>query len=203
MRFNVAQQILGTPIMTVLPVLLNVLADHQAVLERPVVGKPASLPVPNPTKSFWIDTPNANPLAKEGSKGPLTEDTDICIIGSGITGVSAAYHLSRLLSEQPPSSGPLNITILEARDFCKRFVHNLNIYHGQLTAPYRFGCYRRAFVSMDKPFSDISYSQAETVAISPPPCFMSSRDTLRSTVPTTQSELLLLKITRPPRSSKS
>ncbi|PIL27976.1 hypothetical protein GSI_09920 [Ganoderma sinense ZZ0214-1] len=105
--------------MTTLPVLLNVLAHQQSVLERPVHADPAPLPVPNPTKSFWIDSaPDANPLAKHGSDGPLTHDADICIVGSGITGVSAAYHISRLLADQPPSDSPLKVVILEARDFC-------------------------------------------------------------------------------------
>ncbi|KIK70169.1 hypothetical protein GYMLUDRAFT_213310 [Collybiopsis luxurians FD-317 M1] len=71
------------------------------------------LPVPNPTKSFWIDSPNANPLAKEGSTGPLPQDADVCIIGSGITGVSVAYHLAMQTRDKP-----LKIVILEARDFC-------------------------------------------------------------------------------------
>ncbi|KAH9852000.1 FAD dependent oxidoreductase [Lenzites betulinus] len=100
----------------VLPVFLNVFAQQQAVLEGPAQSsQAASLPVPNPTKSFWLDTPDANPLAKEGSDGPLTADADIVILGSGITGVSAAYHLSRLLSA---TDQPLKVVILEARDFC-------------------------------------------------------------------------------------
>ena len=105
-----------------LPVILNVLAEQQTVLERPVEADPAPLPVPNPTKSFWIDSaPDANPLAKEGSQGALTHDADICIIGSGITGISAAYHISRLLAAQPAAGPPLAMTILEARDFCESF----------------------------------------------------------------------------------
>lgn len=71
------------------------------------------LPVPNPTRSFWIDSPHANPLAKEGSSGPLTEDADICIIGAGITGVSSAYHLAQNLGTGK------TVVILEARDFCE------------------------------------------------------------------------------------
>ncbi|KAI9070217.1 DAO-domain-containing protein [Trametes sanguinea] len=104
--------------MAVLPLCLNVLAEQQAALERPVDAAPAPLPVPNPTKSFWIDTPGANPRAKEGSEGPLTADADIAIIGSGISGVSAAYHLSRLLAEAGETETPLKVVILEARDFC-------------------------------------------------------------------------------------
>jgi glycine/D-amino acid oxidase-like deaminating enzyme len=78
---------------------------------------PANLPVTNPTSSFWIDSPGANPLGKEGSEGPLTEDADVCIIGSGITGVSAAYHLAKLVNGHKDAIG-LKTVILEARDFC-------------------------------------------------------------------------------------
>ncbi|KAJ7593915.1 FAD dependent oxidoreductase-domain-containing protein [Mycena floridula] len=78
---------------------------------------PASLPVPNPTASFWLDSPGASPLATEGSTGPLTKDADICIIGSGITGVSAAYHLAKLFANDT-SRPPIKATILEARNFC-------------------------------------------------------------------------------------
>ncbi|KAJ7210403.1 FAD dependent oxidoreductase [Mycena pura] len=87
---------------------------------------PASLPVPNPSRSFWIDSPNANPLAEEGSNGPLTDDADVCIIGSGITGVSAAYHLSVAAQrgELPRvAERPWRVVILEARDFCRNGGH--------------------------------------------------------------------------------
>ncbi|KAI0640665.1 FAD dependent oxidoreductase [Trametes meyenii] len=107
--------------MAALPVFLNVLAEHQAVLELPLAEGPGSrspLPVSNPTKSFWVNSPGANPLANEGSAGPLAADADIAIIGSGITGVSAAYHLSRILKEAGETDKPLKIVILEARDFC-------------------------------------------------------------------------------------
>ena len=58
--------------------------------------KPAGLPSSNSTRSFWVDSsPDASPLAREGSTGLLTTDADVCIIGSGITGVGVAYHLSQ------------------------------------------------------------------------------------------------------------
>ncbi|KAJ7198910.1 FAD dependent oxidoreductase [Mycena haematopus] len=91
--------------------------------------KPSSLPVPNPTRSFWIDsTPDANPLAAEGSTGSFTGDADVCIIGSGITGVSAAYHLSIAAErgEIPHSDKPLRVVILEARDFCKSLLFSID-----------------------------------------------------------------------------
>lgn len=82
-----------------------------------------SLPVPNPTKSFWTHgSDDANPLAKEGSEGELTRDADVCIIGSGITGVSSAYHLAKTLERKTTRTEPLKTVILEARDFCTSLI---------------------------------------------------------------------------------
>lgn len=82
--------------------------------------RPANLPSANPTRSFWThSSSNANPLAREGSYGPLTTDADICIIGSGITGISVAYHLAEAVGNQTIDLDvPLRVVILEARDFC-------------------------------------------------------------------------------------
>jgi hypothetical protein len=78
-----------------------------------------SLPVPNSTHSFWMHGAlGVNPLARVGSSGSLTTDADICILGSGLTGVSVAYHLSKLLGSDATLQRALNIVILEARDFC-------------------------------------------------------------------------------------
>ncbi|KAH9930477.1 FAD dependent oxidoreductase [Epithele typhae] len=76
---------------------------------------PTPLPVANSTKSFWIDSPGANPLAKVGSTGPLTHSADVCVIGSGISGMSAAYNLA--------SEPGLNVAVFEARDFCRNGGH--------------------------------------------------------------------------------
>ncbi|PVG03141.1 FAD dependent oxidoreductase [Serendipita vermifera] len=93
---------------------------------------PAPLPVSNPTKAFWTHpglssdwqinpndpegNKNVNPYAKEGSEGPLTDDADIVIIGSGITGISIALELGKLVREA--KNGSIKVVILEARDFC-------------------------------------------------------------------------------------
>ncbi|KAJ7574549.1 FAD dependent oxidoreductase-domain-containing protein [Mycena floridula] len=98
-----------------LSIPLDCLAESEKVLAKLHGHSPTSLPVQHPTSSFWTDSPGANPLATEGSTGPLTEDADICIIGSGITGISAAYHLAKAFAD---ANRPLKITILEARDFC-------------------------------------------------------------------------------------
>ncbi|KAG2141859.1 FAD dependent oxidoreductase [Suillus clintonianus] len=84
-------------------------------------ARPAGLPSANPTRSFWThSSPDANPLASQGSEGLLTADADVCIIGSGITGVGVAYHLAQAAHEIAHASardGPLKVVILEARDF--------------------------------------------------------------------------------------
>ncbi|CAE6414073.1 unnamed protein product [Rhizoctonia solani] len=100
-----------------LPVPLNSDNDVCAVFNQSSLYT-APLPSPNPTKSFWLDSEaSANPLGQAGSKGPLSEVADIVIVGSGVTGCSAAYHLSQLFQR---SGGQKNqsVVILEARDFC-------------------------------------------------------------------------------------
>ncbi|KAG6335811.1 hypothetical protein ID866_3269 [Astraeus odoratus] len=106
--------------------------NDQAVFdtsEAPRQHKPASLPSENPTHSFWThSSPDANPLAREGSEDPLTADADICIIGSGITGVGVAYHLSEAISNGAILDSPLSVVILEARDFCRGSLLHIIFY---------------------------------------------------------------------------
>jgi hypothetical protein len=94
-------------------------AQFQAMSSPPSESVSASFPVPNATRSFWMAAaPGVNPLAHTGSTGPLTPDAEICIIGSGITGVSVAYHLSKLFGDDATLPSQLSIVILEAREFC-------------------------------------------------------------------------------------
>ncbi|KAF8233887.1 FAD dependent oxidoreductase [Tricholoma matsutake] len=101
--------------MSTLSVPVSQWEPSQQFLKQPSDNPVATLPVPNSTQSFWLNTPGANPLANEGSHGPLTTDADICIIGSGITGVSTAYHLAKQLDQV---DRPIKTVILEAREFC-------------------------------------------------------------------------------------
>ncbi|QRV99855.1 FAD-dependent oxidoreductase [Ceratobasidium sp. AG-Ba] len=81
----------------IFPVPLNTNSAVWTTFENAAI-LPAPLPSANPTKSFWLDSdPSANPLAKAGSTGPLPDAADVVIIGSGITGCSAAYHLANLV----------------------------------------------------------------------------------------------------------
>ncbi|KAF5377063.1 hypothetical protein D9757_007696 [Collybiopsis confluens] len=109
--------------------------------QHPFTLTPAApLPVSNATKSLWINTPGANLLANEGSTGILTENADVCIIGSGMTGVSTAFHLAQAVKEQSlyNSSSNLTAVILEAREFCSGATGRNG---GHLT-PYSFFNYR-------------------------------------------------------------
>lgn len=95
---------------------LSIGPEHQRVLELSASRPPPALPVANATLSFWLREPNVHPAPTYGSKGPLTTDADICIVGSGITGVSTAYHLSNAFKD---AEKPVKAVVLEAREFCK------------------------------------------------------------------------------------
>lgn len=99
---------------TKLSIPLNHLSSSEnALLVSPVPPGVSVLPIANPTSSFWL-TPDNNPLLKHNSQGHLSiSEADVCIIGSGITGVSAAYHLSKM-----GMGDKKRVVILEARDFC-------------------------------------------------------------------------------------
>lgn len=93
---------------------------------------PSSLPHPSPSKAFWThpglskDWPQddsdpegnrrVNPLAREGSEGPIEHDADLVIVGAGITGVSIALEMSKLVRKEGEE---MKVVLLEARDFCK------------------------------------------------------------------------------------
>ena len=54
------------------PVPLNIYDTAQAAFRSLKVDGPASLPVPNSTRSFWLHpSKDVNPLAKEVSSGSL------------------------------------------------------------------------------------------------------------------------------------
>ncbi|KAJ4182836.1 hypothetical protein NW755_010036 [Fusarium falciforme] len=65
-------------------------------------SSPPSLPVPAPTRSYWLDDP---PFPK------LCDIQDVVIIGSGITGAAVAKSLLEL-------SGELRVVVCEARELC-------------------------------------------------------------------------------------
>ena len=104
----------------VLPVPLGAYTDqHDALSKQTDRPNTTGLPTDNPTKSFWQTEVLGYPASNEGSESALTSDADVCIIGSGITGVSAAYHLAKHFATHGTPSKPIKAVILEAREFCK------------------------------------------------------------------------------------
>jgi hypothetical protein len=67
--------------------------------------EPASLPSTNPSASFWLSDPDP---VLNGHRSPegLPEYIDTVIVGSGITGATAAWELSKTTE----------VLVLEARE---------------------------------------------------------------------------------------
>lgn len=73
------------------------------------------LPVPNPTESYWRSEPHW--LDEHRSTAHLPAAADIVIIGTGIAGVSTAYHLVNSVEKAGIAPQP-SILLLEARQVC-------------------------------------------------------------------------------------
>jgi hypothetical protein len=82
--------------------------QFSSLLKRIVL--PPGYPVDNPTSSYWLDNPPFPHLCDV--QGTLEAETDVVIIGSGITSASIAKSLLEL-SEKDDT--PLRVTVLEAR----------------------------------------------------------------------------------------
>ena len=102
------------------PVSLNAFSQQYTVLtsEATKLDAARAFPVPNPTVSFWQRDLDILPSLTEGSEGPIPDGVDIVIIGSGISGVGAAYHLAKQFGHEGPDSMPIKAVILDTREFC-------------------------------------------------------------------------------------
>ncbi|KAK5948327.1 hypothetical protein OHC33_010637 [Knufia fluminis] len=78
----------------------------------PTQNKPASLPCPNSSPSFWHSEPNTF-LLNHRTTPDLPSTADIVIVGSGITGASIARYLA-----SDARAKNLSILMLEAREVC-------------------------------------------------------------------------------------
>lgn len=83
--------------------------ELSSISTKPAASQPCSLPVPNPTDSFWHSEPD-NFLLGHRSTPNLPTYAKTVIIGSGITGASAARYLDELHNE--------SVLMLEAREAC-------------------------------------------------------------------------------------
>jgi len=82
----------------------------------------AGLPTPTSTNSFWHSEPNEFLIGHHTTE-ELPAEADIVIVGSGITGTSAA----RFLAEDERASGK-KIVMLEAREACWGATGRVSIY---------------------------------------------------------------------------
>lgn len=72
----------------------------------------ASLPTHHSTKAFWHSEPSSTLLGHR-TTSTLPTTADIVIIGSGICGASAAFHLRERFGAEN-----LDVVMLEAREAC-------------------------------------------------------------------------------------
>ncbi|KAM3420079.1 hypothetical protein BST61_g3384 [Cercospora zeina] len=72
------------------------------------------LPVPNPTKSYWIEAAES-PLRHFRSTAELPSEADVVIVGSGYSGASTAYWVHKSTEDAPNKP---RMVMLEARDIC-------------------------------------------------------------------------------------
>nr|CDP28245.1 Putative Glycine/D-amino acid oxidase [Podospora anserina S mat+] len=95
--------------------------SHFTMDER--ASLPVSLPVPNPTTSYWHTlTPPPLTLSPTHRSTPdLPSRCDTIIIGSGISGAAIAYNLLQshnTTTTTTTTTSPPNILLLEARTLC-------------------------------------------------------------------------------------
>ncbi|KAF2725385.1 DAO-domain-containing protein [Polychaeton citri CBS 116435] len=83
----------------------------------PPTNEPCGLPVEDSSSSFWHSQPSPL-LTGHRSTRNLPATADVVIIGSGITGTSAAHHLLTLGHDEAAPSKPLQVVMLEAREAC-------------------------------------------------------------------------------------
>lgn len=69
------------------------------------------LPVASPTTPYWRT--QLHPIDDLRSSETLPAECDVAIVGSGMAGVTTAYHICEQTQDKPPS-----ILMLEARQVC-------------------------------------------------------------------------------------
>ncbi|KAM5385245.1 hypothetical protein ACJZ2D_001206 [Fusarium nematophilum] len=94
-----------------LKTLISLNSQFTSLLSR--AASPPSQPVPAPTHPYWLDDPPF-PALCDVKPDDLPSETDVVIIGSGITGAA----VERTLLELSGSKEDLGILVCEARQLC-------------------------------------------------------------------------------------
>ena len=85
---------------------------------REVTDGQAGLPVPNPSRSYWLKEPS-DVLLGHRTTDELPGSADVVIVGSGITGAFAAHFLKDGASAGASAgAGEVSVLMLEAREAC-------------------------------------------------------------------------------------
>ncbi|KAL0948910.1 hypothetical protein HGRIS_009019 [Hohenbuehelia grisea] len=87
---------------------------YDTLLER--IAQSPGTPSNTTSQSYWSIPPSG--LAQHGSSSVLPSQTDVVIIGSGITGAAIARTLLNHDSKYGVKERPLRVVMLEARDCC-------------------------------------------------------------------------------------
>lgn len=90
----------------------NVSGQHKST-----VGWPG-LPKEDYTVSFWLANARNSHHLERRTTQDLPTEVDLCIIGSGLSGVMLVYFLMTALADSKDPQEPLRILMLEARQFC-------------------------------------------------------------------------------------
>jgi FAD dependent oxidoreductase len=83
--------------------------EMSSILSSSTPAEPCPLPTPNSTKSFWHSEPDKFLLGHRSTPN-LPKYAKNVIVGSGITGASAARYFDELFNE--------DVLMLEAREAC-------------------------------------------------------------------------------------
>jgi hypothetical protein len=86
----------------------------------------SGLPTANSTKSYWHKDPS-KVLYGHRSTSSLPTETDVVIVGSGLSGASAVHFL-----RQEDGGKDLNIVMLEAREACWGATGRVHSLHHQI-----------------------------------------------------------------------
>lgn len=89
---------------------------------------PSGLPSSESSKSFWHTEPSPLLLGHRSTR-ELPTEADVVIVGSGITGASAAWHLLHQDKKDNTLAEPLNVVMLEAREACWGATGRVSLSH--------------------------------------------------------------------------
>ena len=89
-----------------------------AIKMQSTVDKPPGVgfPHPKPTLSFWLQGTRNDPLIGHRTTDTIPNNSDVVIIGAGMSGAATAYHLFK--GHEHTRENLPSVVVLEAREAC-------------------------------------------------------------------------------------